>query len=80
MNTEPTDRPVKRKIKRCNADECNKRLKLTDMPCRCGIVFCQIHRLQHDHDCVLLRRDNTLEDNTTINMMRCVADKFKDRI
>ncbi|KAG7023861.1 Zinc finger A20 and AN1 domain-containing stress-associated protein 8, partial [Cucurbita argyrosperma subsp. argyrosperma] len=40
----PKDRP-----KRCN--NCNKRVGLTGFDCRCGNVFCAIHRYSDKHDC-----------------------------
>ena len=30
---------------------CNKKLKLTDFACRCGITFCTKHRLPEQHNC-----------------------------
>ena len=32
--------PLREKNKRCSLDGCNKRLRLTDMPCKCGFRFC----------------------------------------
>ena len=36
---------------RCNAVECRKKLKLTDMECRCTKRFCTMHRLPESHAC-----------------------------
>ena len=30
---------------------CNKKLKLTDIKCKCGIIFCGIHRYPTEHNC-----------------------------
>tara|TARA_Y100000996_G_C22416523_1_gene599550 strand:+ start:73 stop:267 length:195 start_codon:yes stop_codon:yes gene_type:complete len=30
---------------------CKKKLKLTDMKCRCGYKFCSSHRLPEQHNC-----------------------------
>ena len=30
---------------------CNKKIKLTDIECKCGIIFCSIHRYPDMHDC-----------------------------
>lgn len=35
--------------RRCNS--CNKRVGLTGFDCRCGNVFCAIHRYSDKHDC-----------------------------
>tara|TARA_B110001450_G_C17281966_1_gene343860 strand:+ start:72 stop:410 length:339 start_codon:yes stop_codon:yes gene_type:complete len=38
-------------LKRCNHPECNKKLKLTDIKCRCGFKFCAEHRYSDIHNC-----------------------------
>ncbi|ALH23333.1 AN1-like Zinc finger containing protein [Chrysochromulina ericina virus CeV-01B] len=30
---------------------CNKKIKLTDIQCKCGIIFCSLHRYPDMHDC-----------------------------
>ncbi|KAM1446609.1 hypothetical protein ACFXTH_005584 [Malus domestica] len=35
--------------KRCNT--CNKRVGLTGFNCRCGHLFCAVHRYSDKHDC-----------------------------
>ena len=40
-----------RKKKRCALDGCKKKLKLTDMNCKCKNRFCSIHRLPETHNC-----------------------------
>lgn len=37
------------KITRCN--KCNKKLGIYGIKCKCGLVFCNIHRDPCDHDC-----------------------------
>lgn len=39
------------KSKRCNMNECRKKLKLTDFKCRCNMIFCSKHRYPEEHDC-----------------------------
>ena len=39
----------KKKKKRCPM--CNKKIKLTDMECRCGNIYCMEHRLPELHNC-----------------------------
>ena len=39
----------KPKKKRCPI--CKKKLKLTDMECRCGNIYCIEHRLPEAHNC-----------------------------
>ncbi len=42
---------LREKNKRCSLDGCNKKLRLTDMACRCGKKFCGNHRVCSDHNC-----------------------------
>ena len=41
----------KKSKKRCNLRCCKKKLKLTDLECRCGYIFCSKHRLPELHFC-----------------------------
>lgn len=36
---------------RCHHSACQKKLSLTDYPCKCGIIFCPKHRYAEEHDC-----------------------------
>ena len=36
---------------KCKYSNCNKKLKLSDFPCRCEIRFCINHRLPETHEC-----------------------------
>ena len=49
-----SDNPKKKKkikSKRCDFDGCRRKLKLTDMECRCSYIFCTFHRLPEQHEC-----------------------------
>ena len=46
-----TTQTQKTENKRCNVDSCHKKLKLTDMECRCSNRFCATHRLPETHNC-----------------------------
>jgi len=41
----------KKKRKRCSYEDCRKKLKLTDMNCKCEHRFCSKHRLPETHKC-----------------------------
>jgi len=49
--TNNTQIPPTTNINRCHAHECRKKLKLTDMECRCNKRFCAAHRLPETHAC-----------------------------
>lgn len=55
---------------RCDFPECRKKLKLTDMECRCGKRFCIKHRLPEDHLCSI-----NYKNINPINLEKCVAEK-----
>ena len=44
-------RPSKKKKNRCAFEGCRKKLKLTDMDCKCKNRFCSLHRLPETHNC-----------------------------
>ena len=52
-NIKKEKKKKKKRIKRCNFcdkdSSCRVKLKLTDYPCRCGLIFCSKHR--HKHNC-----------------------------
>ena len=41
----------KKHKKRCTYSDCKKKLKLSDMQCRCMARFCSKHRLPETHEC-----------------------------
>jgi len=49
---------------------CNKKLKLTDIKCKCEKIFCSLHRYPSMHDCSfnfkLLDRDILEKNNPKI--------------
>ena len=55
---------------RCDFPECKKKLKLSDMECRCGKRFCLKHRLPEDHMCSIDYRNVN-----PIHLEKCVAEK-----
>ena len=52
----------KKKKNRCSFDGCNKKLKLTDFPCKCKKIFCVKHRMQESHNCVELKKNMDKKD------------------
>ena len=37
--------------KRCQFEECKKKLKLTDSKCKCNKIFCMDHKFSESHKC-----------------------------
>lgn len=67
---------MNQKSNKCSYDECNKKLKLTDLKCRCEHVFCSIHRLPEKHNCKHNYKINSFENKKMIESMKCVSDKL----
>ena len=61
--------------KKCSYPECNKKIKLTDFPCKCGKYFCKMHIFSSDHFCSY---DFKEEDKKSINIkkLECKSKKI----
>ena len=46
-----SDRTKKPKRPRCAFDGCKKRIRITDVKCRCENIYCKKHRLPENHEC-----------------------------
>lgn len=51
ITIESEDINNKKKSKRCSFIGCKKKLKLTDVTCKCSFTFCVHHRLPESHKC-----------------------------
>lgn len=49
IEEKPKERKVQKNRKRCF--ECRKKVGLTGSECRCGYVFCGLHRYPEEHKC-----------------------------
>ena len=61
---------IPKKDKKCNLDGCTKKLKLSDMECRCGKRFCLIHRLPEQHSCSI-----NYKNINPIHLEKCIGEK-----
>ena len=61
---------------RCNFPECNKKLRLIDLECRCGKKFCQQHKFPEEHKCEYNYKDSSKRDRSA-EMMKCIANKIQ---
>ena len=50
-NTQMTTNTQIKKNNKCEAQNCTKKLKLTDLVCRCDKLFCSEHRMPEVHKC-----------------------------
>jgi len=62
-------------LNKCNHNECNKKLKLTDLSCRCEKRFCINHRLPESHRCVYDFKTTGLQQLKDNNPL-CVHQKI----
>jgi hypothetical protein len=64
-----------RKIRRCAVFNCNRKLKLTDFPCKCEKTFCSFHRYKELHNCDYDYTEQIYKDKK-IYEMKCVSEKI----
>lgn len=55
---------------------CQKKLTLSDFPCRCGGLYCSLHRPDYEHKCTYDYRAENLRALST-NMKVVVAKKVE---
>ena len=56
---------------RCFMDGCNKKLKISDMECRCDNRYCLKHRLPEEHNCSV-----NYKNVNPLKLEKCVAEKI----
>ena len=61
---------------RCNFDNCNKKLKITDMSCKCGKIFCKIHKFPEDHKCEFNYNSEEIK-RKTVERLECKSTKIQ---
>lgn len=70
----PKENSYKNNETRCNHPECNKKLKLTDIKCRCGLKFCPIHRYSDKHNCTFdyknMGKNQLIKENPIVNFAK----------
>jgi len=64
---------------KCHYDNCNKKLSMTELmtcKCKCGNIYCLLHRLSESHKC---RYNFKGEINVTdyIEKNKCDSNKLK---
>ena len=66
---------ISNNINICNYEGCNRRLKLTDIECKCNQVFCKIHKYPDSHNCTYDYKENNKKQQR-IDEMKCVSNKI----
>lgn len=65
---------LKTHTKRCNWISCRKKLKLTDITCKCKFTFCAFHRYPEEHQCPFDYRETAkqqlMKDNPDITPIK----------
>lgn len=60
---------------KCNNLNCNKKLKLTDFPCRCELRFCITHKLPESHECLFDYKTEGCKQLSK-QLQSCIAKKL----
>ena len=64
---------------RCNHEGCRKKLKITNIPCKCGFTFCMNHRLPMEHNCNTLEKERIEHKQYLQEMMKeCAFKKIQE--
>ena len=72
-----TDKGIEKIVKppkRCQHNECRKKLSLIKIQCKCGLYFCDLHRYHTEHECTFNYKEYIDKEKLT-NDLRCVNDK-----
>lgn len=60
----------------CSETNCCKKLKITDLKCRCGNKYCYIHRLPENHNCCFNFKLEQKEKHGLTEQMKCINPKI----
>ena len=60
----------------CSFEDCKKRLKITDLSCRCEKIFCKIHKFPENHKCEYDYRESNKRQKR-IDDLKCVSTKIQ---
>lgn len=60
----------------CSEMICCKKLKITDLKCRCGNQYCYIHRLPETHKCTFNYKLEKKEKDILTEQMKCINPKM----
>lgn len=76
IDNKPDNNPDNNPDNKCNFPECNKKLRLTDLECRCGKQFCKEHKFPEQHICEYNYKDR-LKREQSAEMMKCISNKIQ---
>ncbi|XP_010669036.2 zinc finger A20 and AN1 domain-containing stress-associated protein 12-like [Beta vulgaris subsp. vulgaris] len=83
VHVDSTDKKDASTSTRTRCDACKKRVGLIGFKCRCGGVYCGLHRYANEHSCAVDNIHKALEREALskqLNAAACKADKFSCRI
>ena len=60
----------------CTFKDCNKKIKITDFPCKCEKYFCKFHKQPEIHKCEYDYKENDKKQKLIESMM-CNSSKIQ---
>ena len=60
---------------KCAFEGCKKKIKLTDYPCKCEVIYCKFHRDPLIHNCIYDYKENNNKQKK-IEALKCVSEKL----
>ena len=59
----------------CEYEDCNRKLKIHDLSCKCGKTFCKFHKFPEQHNCNYDYKESENNDKKIQNM-KCLPKKI----
>jgi hypothetical protein len=60
----------------CAFENCNKKIKLTDYPCKCEKYYCKFHKHPEIHNCIYDYKENCFKQHKIENLI-CRSNKIE---
>ena len=60
----------------CAFENCTKKIKITDYPCKCGVIYCKFHRDPLIHNCSYDYKENNKKQKL-IEDLKCTSIKIQ---
>ena len=59
----------------CEYEDCNRKLKIHDLSCKCGKIFCKFHKFPEQHNCNYDYKERK-NNEEKIQNMKCLPKKI----
>jgi hypothetical protein len=60
----------------CNYNNCKRKIKITDIECKCKNIFCKFHKFPEDHNCDYNYNSEEIKKKC-IESLKCTSNKIQ---